>query len=588
MPEYPAEFLLAALVVTTLASGGLLGLWAATSRWHWFTRTMVVLGLLMPLLWRPIFEPFVTLVAEVTTIVLGVTIYRRNWPRWRFSIAEVLMGMVVVSVFAAGLARLPEMDFYLWRATIGLGVVAGCCTLLAAWLATSTSWMQLGYRMMGAGLTLVVLAFGWSFSEYTRLVFDVCERRCGAPHWCYHAFSEFLMNDLLAMFAEGFVNTVVLIALLGLPLLLWRWRARLPEVTRGGLLGASVTAIAAWPVAVAWELLTPMPIPSPTSEDNAYPDLVAIGSRQSVHNPITISKQAVSIADDDIELIRHCLNRPIEVTTHYRKEAWKLNYHNWDAIRGLVDAIAARGENARAIRSGDTALATTELLFDLANRLRDQGVGNDLALWAHIESQAVIDAYKILPQLTVDEQRDLEQRIIRCAAVQPSLANTFQRQCCYEEHATGWGGHLGHFLTRISGNFHYSPGYRYGYAVLPQRNNSYLRFRMVCSLLATDLLLREHFAMYGQWPQKLDELRAPERACIWQDPFSPQGEALVYHLEGNHFLLYSRWDDAQDDGGKLKKSIWNGSNGPIMNLEGDVSVEELMKATPAELDQLGY
>ncbi|MCO6045049.1 hypothetical protein NG895_14155 [Aeoliella sp. ICT_H6.2] len=51
--------LLATLVITTLATGGLLGLWAATSRWHWFARTMVVLGVLAPLLWRPIYEPFV-------------------------------------------------------------------------------------------------------------------------------------------------------------------------------------------------------------------------------------------------------------------------------------------------------------------------------------------------------------------------------------------------------------------------------------------------------------------------------------------------------------------------------------------------
>ena len=60
-----AEALYGLLLVTTFASVGLLGLWAATSRWHPFLRTAIVLAILSVLLLRPMFEPFVMLVSQV-------------------------------------------------------------------------------------------------------------------------------------------------------------------------------------------------------------------------------------------------------------------------------------------------------------------------------------------------------------------------------------------------------------------------------------------------------------------------------------------------------------------------------------------
>lgn len=71
------EALYGLLLVTTFASVGLLGLWAATSRWHPFLRTTIVLAILSVLLLRPMYEPFVMLVSQVATIAAGVALDRR-------------------------------------------------------------------------------------------------------------------------------------------------------------------------------------------------------------------------------------------------------------------------------------------------------------------------------------------------------------------------------------------------------------------------------------------------------------------------------------------------------------------------------
>ena len=58
------ELVLATLLVTSFTCVGLLALWAATSPQHWFVRTAIVLGVLSPLLFRPMYEPFLTLATQ--------------------------------------------------------------------------------------------------------------------------------------------------------------------------------------------------------------------------------------------------------------------------------------------------------------------------------------------------------------------------------------------------------------------------------------------------------------------------------------------------------------------------------------------
>jgi hypothetical protein len=70
------ELVLGALLVTSFTSMGLIALWAATSRWHWFVRWAVVLATLSPLLAVPPYEPFLIFALQAGVIVAGVKL----WP----------------------------------------------------------------------------------------------------------------------------------------------------------------------------------------------------------------------------------------------------------------------------------------------------------------------------------------------------------------------------------------------------------------------------------------------------------------------------------------------------------------------------
>jgi hypothetical protein len=61
-----------ALLVTSFTTVGLVALWAAVSRWHWFLRCAVLLAILSPLLFVPAYEPFLVYAIQASIIVAGV------------------------------------------------------------------------------------------------------------------------------------------------------------------------------------------------------------------------------------------------------------------------------------------------------------------------------------------------------------------------------------------------------------------------------------------------------------------------------------------------------------------------------------
>src|SRR5687767_7422802 len=72
----PMEIAIAVLLISALTTTGLLALWAATSRRHWFLRTAAFLAMLSPLLLVPAYEPFVALALQGAVVAGGVGIAR--------------------------------------------------------------------------------------------------------------------------------------------------------------------------------------------------------------------------------------------------------------------------------------------------------------------------------------------------------------------------------------------------------------------------------------------------------------------------------------------------------------------------------
>ncbi len=96
-------YAVAILLVSSLTSVSLLAIFAATSRLHWFWRTMLFLGALAPLLLIPAYEPFIAFVLQGAMIAVGVQLVnwraarKRGEPfvKSRFSLRTVLLAMVL-------------------------------------------------------------------------------------------------------------------------------------------------------------------------------------------------------------------------------------------------------------------------------------------------------------------------------------------------------------------------------------------------------------------------------------------------------------------------------------------------------------
>lgn len=570
MLNWSAELLLAALVVTALATGGLLGLWAATSRWHWFVRTMVVLGLLTPLLWRPIYEPFLTLLTEVATVVLGVTIYRRNWPTWRFSVAGLMMLTVPVAVLVAAIASAPELRSEMWNVMVGWGIVGGLTTLLATWVVSNFDLRRrsIARVLSVAAIAMPLLSVGWSYAQYTDSIMDPCERCCESRYWS--------LNELPIYYPElcweALLRTLSLAGLCAGPVLLVRLTNSHSSRISNSLATGCFVVIALWPAWVAVELLTPNPIPEPPAGDNAFDDVLLLAKKIQAQSESAPKSATDAMQDSDYTTLVSYLDRPIELVDSYSVDSWMDDHTTRKSITVLANALTFRANQADSDGDFQHALECALSLFSLARKLEGQGLGENIELSGSIECLAVGAACPVVQHLTHTRCAKLKYYLVNFIETRPSLGLMLQREKIYQQHFQGWNGHIGHYLTLITENHQYGDDVMDGFARRPENDQYYRTGLAATSLLATDLALREYRAIHGDWPDRLDELTPEFLPMVYVDPFSTTGAPLVYRPNEADFALYSRWTDSKDEGGILRKrpNIFAGGG---WFYDGDLSLE---------------
>jgi hypothetical protein len=141
------ELVLATLLVTSFTCIGLLAVWAATSRWHWFVRVAVVLAVLAPFLLIPAHELFLGAFL-VIGVVWFATAVRPCFPQTRTSLRSSLRSIVnsvprrfslvstflitsVLAVLAAILASTPTKTWQTWWLWSQCGLTFGVPILFA-------------------------------------------------------------------------------------------------------------------------------------------------------------------------------------------------------------------------------------------------------------------------------------------------------------------------------------------------------------------------------------------------------------------------------------------------------------------------
>ncbi len=162
---------------------GLLGIWAAVVRRHWFLRFAVVCVFLLVCLLIPAYEVVIEFGIAIALIMAGVWISRGfQRERLRFSLETALLAMVVVAIGAAVIGKAPEFGWADWLNLFSIGGAIAIVSLLCLWLVfgNATLWRRLALGLLGFLMFTVLYYFSsathylliqpeWSFAWLERL-----------------------------------------------------------------------------------------------------------------------------------------------------------------------------------------------------------------------------------------------------------------------------------------------------------------------------------------------------------------------------------------------------------------------------------
>jgi len=551
MSALAPELLLAALVVTSLATGGLLGLWAATSPQHWFVRTLAVFAALTPLLYRPIYEPFVTLLVEVGVVVLGVTIWRRNWPQFRFSIAGLMMLTVPVAILVAAAMRAPEYGVTMqlnWGQAAFLSQAASLATLLAAWLVVHRNRSPWRWFVVLIGLPTIVSV--WAASNYVDQIVVY-----GFDSLLTLGLSEdvriYLVAAIEALFLIGIVSAFV-VAARNLKADSDKFRVKLA-------IALAVVALTALPVYFAYRLSTPLPIPEQTPlAENGYDRLLELGEWFKWSR---LAKAYHAEPQDDIKLrleagkkeptdkfaeLERVMSGPIALPPVDYNDAFSTLIDDNSLRRQLLYMLSAKSAAAEVRRDWETSFETQLQRLKLCQQLSCGGLLNDALLTAAGESDGAERLWKLKLRLSSDRLVSAAESLLVLDATRESFEAVAHREQTYSENYMGWLGHLMEIFydnfdiklgdMRISGN-----GYRWGVSTKGQAKTR---------LIATEFALHAYQLENNTYPESLADLVPNYLPHVPADPCSESDEPLIYRRTPEGYQLYSRGYDGDDDDGK--------------------------------------
>jgi hypothetical protein len=566
----PMETAIAVLLVSALTTTGLLALWAATSRRHWFLRTAAFLAVLSPLLLVPAYEPFVALALQGAVVAGGVSIGR--WalsrkrrkrlegdevtgvgPQWRFSMATLLLAMVLCGVAAAVASQAPRLNWLAWQSVALIGVTGGLATLLGWWAATRKQWRGrlaasaialtlawlLGYGLhLGDWLAPSLTDFGFNWPpDNDPTLASVFSGGEFAPVW---------LITVPSIAALVLTMVVVVFALLGLRRSPPRMNANRYATWAAKLcIVASATLIAAPAIAVLCRLLTPERAPIVTiPEPNAFDVFVEAGG--SISNATINSanfdqstatrgqlKKAVDEVVDALRQARAGFSMESVSPVDYSFGAEILPLEQIQNLRSLARAFSAESRLARLDGDDERSLNSGLDAIQLGYQSRNGGLLVEALVGMAITGVGKSSVFETHRKLTAEQCFNAIRRIEAAELAREPMEAVLHRDYLWELHAGGWHSRLYAILSRLC----------------DERTTGEDAFAMeeaTTSLLKAHLQLRAYRLEHGSLPETWEGSGLPPMPT---DPWDPESKPLRYLRTDDGFVLYSVGPNGVDDGG---------------------------------------
>ncbi len=600
------EFTLAILLISALTTNGLLALWAATSRRHWFMRTALYLACLSPLLLVPAYEPFIALALQAAVISVGV-MFRRMGDRrandsseaseshgmWRFSLLTMMQLTALLGIAVAIAAQASAFGRLTWQSIGAIGLCSGLSFAFVFWsanlrgrkrvagiIAALAASIVLG-SVLGAidWFVLSAISGGW-FQDYPGIGFAVLEGDRDA--------TSFIADWLWILPVSALAALVVI----------WLWQAifvpkdsnrqsRWRMATFRFALAATCLIVAMPAARALLFLLTPEPIPIvELPMPNGYDDLLA--AHGMMNDNLLVNSGAFDGATaTKAELVKAAAETDVainRVEKGLRKQSMRsLNYDSLDDLE--IEVIQANRSLSRAI---DAAGRLAEVQGDDATSLRWHLNGMKLG-FASRRGGLIVDeligyactgigcagVYGMTDRLTARQCEDTRAAVETLLANAEPFSDIAYRDRVWTQHAMGWMAHLWQWIDDD-----------------PAPNSSYELSRLAevakCRLLMAELALQAFKQRHGRLPDTAQEFLAESPLALPVDPFSPTGAALRFKREGAGYVLYSLGRDGVDNDGAPPAddmlAAWSESGDLRLDVEFKPQSQLSPPASPSDAD----
>jgi hypothetical protein len=538
----------------SVAFFGLLGLWAAVVRRHWFLRFAVVGGFLLLGLLIPAHEVVIEFGIQIAVITLGVWLARlnREW-RPRISVESALLAMVVVALSAAVIARAPEDGPISWLWMFRVGVGTGLLALVCLWAVCGKArWL---WRVIGGLAGIIAFV---ALHQFGDAVQNALNQRQNGYALRDSIVAYYTQGPAVAWLIWNLPSTGIGIAIFFTMLLLGRasgWfdsRIELREkrstwVAWGARVGlcAIFLAVATPLLYLLYRLQSPTEFPAATAPSpNGHFDLLAAGVMVPATTGALVQATAPTAAQIEAEMktIERALER---IDEGLRKENYvDLEMRETRGTSGIDDyALIHSAEEALMLRSIHVANTGSideqiDVLLDLATFSQEAYRGGGLDGYVYSDNArlwGINGLLSLLPQLDAGQCRRTARQLIKLNREREPLEQAVQIQRAIDDRQ-GWVSHLNMILAEWSAHGPYK--WQCDYI---RRNGVQLPG------LATRLAIRAYCLERGRPPDRLADL-APE--YLPELPLDVYGEGpLRYRSDRDAVILYSVGPNGADDGG---------------------------------------
>jgi len=523
------------------AAQGLISLWAATSRRHWFLRALAVWAGIVVLIPIRAYEPAVVLAIESLVIVRLVRTagYLRQLRdnklrsmRLQFGLRDLLLFMLLVGLTVVTFQAINRgYTLNEWVAFAITGSLTGAVDCIAAGLAIGPRrWLM---RLLLA--TVIVTAA--PLIEATARDSSRAQGLWEALGALYN--SPFNLPSMLTI-ALAFVEFAGFV-LVGVSLVYFRWagRSRWLQVARRVMLAlAAVECV--WLAWLYYQMFFLTPFPPPfAGGTNHYRRIGEIaqllgGNRGRGPAPGVDVQSLVGEARTLLETSNY-----VEldgVVGNLRSDVDHIKIAS--GMRELARVFENDAKTATFNRAAELGVANLRL----GTMLNRGGTVVDGLVGTACEGVGLHTVVKSRIALSPDKMRPTIAGLQRALAEEESIEVIAQRDAALEERIGGWQIRLEIVVQKTMG---VDAAGKVAFAFARRR----LAARNV--LLQADLAIRLYQHDHGELPKSLLDVVPEYLPEVPRDPFSASSDFIHYRIDGDAFLLYSVGMDGHDDGGTL-------------------------------------